>query len=73
MDSVAIIALVVSVITAISQLHLRKVHILCIDSECYKSKTAPPTPIVEQPKHLEDTEGEKLENNVSIYINTNGS
>ena len=71
-DSVAVIALVVSVITAISHLHLRRINLLCINSECYRSKSIPPTPVVEQPKPLEDIH-EKIENNLASNINTNGS
>jgi len=68
MDYVSIVAIIISVATAISQLHLRKVHLGCIESECYRSKSVPPTPIVEQP-NLEINE----ENNLTLYINTNGS
>jgi len=68
MDYVSIVAIIISVATAISQLHLRKVHLGCIESECYRSKSVPPTPIVEQP-NLETIE----ENNLTLYINTNGS
>ena len=72
-DSVAVIALVVSVLTAISHLHLRRINFLCINSECYRSKSVPPTPIIlEQPKPLEDIH-EKIENNLASNINTNGS
>ena len=42
MDSIALSALVISVINAISHLHLRKVHSFCFSSEC--SSTPPTTP-----------------------------
>jgi hypothetical protein len=64
MDYVALAAIIISVGTAISHLHLRKVHLGCIESECYKSKSVPPTPIVEQP-NLEINE----ENKLDVYIN----
>tara|TARA_R110000868_G_scaffold400269_1_gene674551 strand:+ start:675 stop:887 length:213 start_codon:yes stop_codon:yes gene_type:complete len=42
MDGIALSALVISVINALSHLHLRKVHALCFSSEC--SATPPTTP-----------------------------
>lgn len=73
MDYIAIVAIVISVATAISQLHLRKVHLGCIESECYKTKSVPPTPIfVDKIINTEPIE-ERLENNLTPYINTNGS
>jgi len=69
MDYVAIAAIIISVATAISQLHLRRVHVLCIDSECYKTKSVPPTPIfVDKIINTEPIE-ERLENNLDVYIN----
>ena len=72
-NSIAIAALIISVINAISHLHLRKVNLFCINSECYRSKSVPPTPVViEQPKALLERSEERLENNIEVYI-TNGS
>ena len=42
MDGIALSALVISVLNALSHLHLRKVHSFCFTSEC--SKTPPTTP-----------------------------
>ena len=43
-----IISLVVASITALgtvlATLHIKKCHTLCIDSECYKGRSIPPTP-----------------------------
>jgi len=72
-NTVAVIALIISVINAISHLHLRKINLFCVKSECYKSKSVPPTPVVEeQPKADLEKSEERLENNIEAYI-TNGS
>lgn len=42
MDGIALSALVISVLNALSHLHLRKVHSFCFTSEC--SATPPTTP-----------------------------
>ena len=42
MDGIALSALVISVLNALSHLHLRKVHSFCFSSEC--SATPPTTP-----------------------------
>jgi hypothetical protein len=43
-----IISLIVASITALgtllATLHIKKCHAICIDSECYKGKSVPPTP-----------------------------
>lgn len=46
MDSIAISALVLSIINGISHLHLRRVHALCFSSEC--SGTPPGTPKIKK-------------------------
>ena len=42
MDSIAISALILSILNGLSHLHLRRVHTLCFSSEC--SATPPTTP-----------------------------
>ena len=42
MDGIALSALVISVLNALSHLHLRRVHSFCFSSEC--SATPPTTP-----------------------------
>lgn len=57
MDGIGLSALVISVITALSHLHLRRVHTLCFSSEC--SATPPTTPnksIIVTPPSLIETE-----------------
>jgi hypothetical protein len=73
MDYLSIIAIIISLATAISQLHLRKVHLGCVESECYKSKSVPPTPIFEDKIINTEPIEERFENNLTLYINTNGS
>jgi len=52
MDVVSATALVLSILTAVgtfvAHLHLRKVKICCIESDCFKS--APETPLLNSPK-----------------------
>jgi len=52
MDAVSISALILSIITAvgafISHLHLRKVKVCCIESDCFKSQSEPSTPIIKK-------------------------
>jgi hypothetical protein len=70
MDYVALAAIIISVGTAISHLHLRKVHLGCIESECYKvGKSQPVTPIEVQPIALSETKEERNENKLDVYIN----
>ena len=52
MEGVSWAALIVSIGSLLSQLHIRRVHTLCFDSDCRKMKSEPPTPVVVQPKLL---------------------
>ena len=56
MDAFSATALVLSVLTAIgafvSHLHLKKIKICCIESDCFKTSnnSEPTTPLVKSPK-----------------------
>lgn len=51
-DAIAISSIIVSVVAGLvvlfRELHIQKCHSLCIDSDCRKKSSCPPSPIIDK-------------------------
>jgi len=50
-DAIAISSIIISVVGSLvvlfRELHIQKCHLLCLDSDCRKKSSCPPSPIIE--------------------------